>query len=108
MSGSYVSDDLRIREGDVAWRVRWGPRWMYVYLLLEFQSTVDPFMAVRILTHVGLLYQDLIRRGDVGPDRHLPHNTLAVTYPKGTLESQWQRGRRHETVGPHHGGSADP
>jgi hypothetical protein len=32
-----------------------------VYLLLEFQSTVDPFMAVRIMVYLGLLYQDLIK-----------------------------------------------
>jgi hypothetical protein len=32
-------------------------------LLLEFQSTVDPFMAVRLLTYLGLLYQDLIKQG---------------------------------------------
>ena len=32
-----------------------------VYVLLEFQSSIDRFMAVRVLTYVGLLYQDLIR-----------------------------------------------
>lgn len=58
-SGSYVSDDLRPRAEDVVWRVRWRDRWLYVYLLLEFQSEVDPFMAVRLLVYVGLLYQDL-------------------------------------------------
>ena len=45
------------------WRVRWGERWLYVYLLLEFQSTVDRLMAVRLLTYVGLLYQDLAAAG---------------------------------------------
>lgn len=63
VSGSYVSDDLREREDDIIWRVRWGPNWVYLYLLLEFQSTIDPFMAVRILTYLGLLYQDLIKSG---------------------------------------------
>ncbi|WP_020503281.1 Rpn family recombination-promoting nuclease/putative transposase [Lamprocystis purpurea] len=59
-SGSYVSDDLRDRSDDLIWRVRWGPDWLYLYLLLEFQSTIDAWMAVRIQTYVGLLYQDLI------------------------------------------------
>jgi len=36
-SGSYVSDDLRDREDDVIWRVRFGDDWIYVYILLEFQ-----------------------------------------------------------------------
>lgn len=60
VSGSYITDDLRARADDVIWRVRWGERCVYLYLLLEFQSREDPHMAVRILTYVGLLYQDLI------------------------------------------------
>lgn len=28
--GSYVSDDLRDREDDLVWRVRWGDEWIYV------------------------------------------------------------------------------
>ena len=35
----------------------------YLYLLIEFQSKVDRFMAVRMLGYVSLLYQDLIRQG---------------------------------------------
>ena len=30
VSGSYVSDDLREREDDVIWRVKWGNDWLYV------------------------------------------------------------------------------
>ncbi len=52
VSGSYVSDDLREREDDVIWRVRLGPEWLYVYLLIEFQSTPDHFMALRIAEKV--------------------------------------------------------
>ena len=37
------------------------------YLLIEFQSTVDAWMAVRVMTYVGLLYQDLIRQKQVLP-----------------------------------------
>ena len=43
---SGVAADLREREDDLIWRVRWGEQWVYVYLLLEFQSRVDPLMAV--------------------------------------------------------------
>lgn len=48
VAATYVSGDLRERSADVVWRVRWGEAWVYVYLLLEFQSTVEPYMAVRI------------------------------------------------------------
>jgi len=60
-NNSYVSDDLRGREDDAIWRVRCREDWIYVYILIEFQSTVDRFMAVRLMTYIGLLYQDLIR-----------------------------------------------
>ena len=65
VAGSYITDDLRDREDDIIWRIRMkgaaADEWLYVYLLLEFQSSVDNFMAVRILTYIGLLYQDLIK-----------------------------------------------
>jgi predicted transposase/invertase (TIGR01784 family) len=80
VSGSYVSDDLRDREDDLIWRVRWGDEWIYVYLLLEFQSTVDHFMAVRILGYLGLLYQDIIRTGELKPQDKLPPVLPVVLY----------------------------
>ncbi len=78
--GSYVADDLRQRSDDVVWRVKTGEDWLYLYLLIEFQSAVDPFMAVRMLVYVGLLYQDLIRRGEVTPGRPLPPVLPIVLY----------------------------
>ena len=59
--GSHVSDDLRQRHQDRVWRVRFRDRWLYVLVMLEFQSTVDRTMAVRILAYTALLYQDLLR-----------------------------------------------
>ena len=80
VSGHYVSDDLREREDDCIWRVRWGKAWLYVYLLLEFQSSVDPFMAVRIMTYLGLLYQDLIKAKVLTPSGKLPPVLPLVLY----------------------------
>ena len=54
------------------WRVKTDDDWLYLYILIEFQSQVDPFMAVRLLVYVGLLYQDLIRRKEIKPGRPLP------------------------------------
>ncbi|MEE4377185.1 MAG: Rpn family recombination-promoting nuclease/putative transposase, partial [Candidatus Competibacteraceae bacterium] len=54
------------------WRVRFQDHWLYVYLLLEFQSSVDRFMAVRILSYTGLLYQDLIRSQSLNENRLPP------------------------------------
>ncbi|MBF0230598.1 MAG: Rpn family recombination-promoting nuclease/putative transposase [Desulfamplus sp.] len=69
---SFVTDDLRERHDDKIWRLKFRDKWLYLYLLLEFQSSDDYFMAVRIMTYIGLLYQDIIRsqnlkRGDALP-----------------------------------------
>jgi hypothetical protein len=80
VGGSYAADDLREREDDVIWRVRFGDEWLYVYLLIEFQSTVDRFMAVRILVYLGFLYQELIRAGQLNAPDLLPRVVPVVLY----------------------------
>ncbi len=80
VSGSYVTDDLRDRADDIVWRAKVQGEWVYLYLLIEFQSTVDPWMAVRIMTYVGLLYQDLIQQKQVLPERRLPPVLPIVLY----------------------------
>lgn len=76
----YVSDDLRERVDAIVWRVRMGPDWLYVYLLIEFQSSIDPFMAVRKLAYLGLLYQDITRTGGLTAERKLPPVLPVVLY----------------------------
>lgn len=61
VSGSYVGDGGQQRHSDMVWKVRLAGDWIYVYLLLEFQSRSDPWMALRMQVYVGLLYQDLVR-----------------------------------------------
>jgi len=53
---------------------------VYLYILLEFQSTVDWVMAVRLMVYVGLLYQDLIRQGEVEKGGKLPPVLPIVLY----------------------------
>jgi predicted transposase/invertase (TIGR01784 family) len=80
VNGSYVTDDLRSRVDDIVWRVQWGQDWLYVYLLLEFQSNNDPWMAVRIMTYLGLLYQDLISSSQLTDRKKLPPVLPVVLY----------------------------
>lgn len=94
MGGSYVSDNLRDREDDIIWRVRWGESWLYVYLLLEFQSTVDWHMAVRIMAYVALMYQDLIRTKRVGTREKLPPVLPVVLY---NGNSRWKAAEESQT-----------
>ena len=77
---SYVSDDFKQREDDVVWRVKVGEDWVYLYLLIEFQSSVDKYMALRMMVYIGLLYQDLVKRGEVLANGQLPPILPIVLY----------------------------
>ena len=80
VEGSCVSEDLRPRETDMLWKVRWRGQSLYVYLLLEFQSRVERFMAVRVMGYLSLLYQDLIKQKTLTPSGKLPPVFLLVLY----------------------------
>ncbi|HZF12996.1 MAG TPA: Rpn family recombination-promoting nuclease/putative transposase [Thermoanaerobaculia bacterium] len=80
---SYVLADLRERRGDMVWRARWtDPErgWCYLYFLMEFQSTPDPLMGLRLLDYVALLLLGLIRSGDVKLSEGLPPILSIVLY----------------------------
>ncbi|WP_267880978.1 Rpn family recombination-promoting nuclease/putative transposase, partial [Ferrovum myxofaciens] len=49
-------------------------------MLIEFQSTVDKYMALRMMVYMGLLYQDLIKQGMVLSDGRLPPVLPIVLY----------------------------
>ena len=80
LSSEYVSDELLKRHGDAVWRVRLRGRWLYLVVLLEFQSRDEPRMALRILTYTGLLYEELVRNGVVEADEPLPAVLPVVLY----------------------------
>jgi len=83
-SGSYVTDDLRERHDDIVWRVGWKRgSWCYVALLLEFQSTPDHWMALRILSYTALLLLDLVKTGKVQESEGLPPVFPIVIYNGG-------------------------
>jgi hypothetical protein len=88
VSTSGVAPNLRRRESDVIWRIRWhGPgHSRFMYLLMEFQSRPDRFMALRLQAYVALLHQDLVRRGQLTADGKLPAVLPLVLY---NGERQW-------------------
>jgi len=49
-------------------------------ILMELQSTVDKYMALRMMVYIGLLYQDLIKQGNALPDGRLPPILPIVLY----------------------------
>ena len=83
VGNSFVSDDLRERHSDLIWRLRFrgGERdWFYLYVLLEFQSTPYHFMAVRMLSYVSLLFEEIIRKERLRPGDRLPAVLPIVVY----------------------------
>lgn len=80
VNDSYISDGGDHRHGDMVWRVRLAGEWIYIYLLLEFQSRSDPWMALRMQVYIGLLYQDLIKRGELPQRDCLPPVFPVVLY----------------------------
>jgi predicted transposase YdaD len=77
---SYITEDLRLRENDIVWRMRHGGDWMYIYLIMEFQSQPDPWMAIRMLVYVGLLCQRLVKDEQVTQSGKLPPIFPLVLY----------------------------
>ena len=61
----FVGDDFGGRASDVIWKMRFRngepAGEVYLYLLLELQSTSYHFMPVRVLTYSGLLLEQVIR-----------------------------------------------
>lgn len=82
VNASFITKGrMKRREGDMVWRVlSLDGEPVYLYLLVEFQSTVDRFMVVRLMCYVSLLYQDLIERGELTPDGGLPLVIPLVAY----------------------------
>ncbi|NHZ62917.1 Rpn family recombination-promoting nuclease/putative transposase [Massilia genomosp. 1] len=76
----YVSERLAGRPNDIVWRVRIGEQFLYVVILLEFQSGVDRWMALRMQNYVGLLCQNLVKQHQLPPSLQLPPVLPLVFY----------------------------
>mgnify|MGYP000869349254 CR=1 FL=1 len=57
-----------------------GGKCAYLYILFEFQSTIDKLMPLRILNYMLLLYEDLIKQKEISIDDPLPPVFPVVLY----------------------------
>jgi hypothetical protein len=80
LNASHISERLHSREGDGAWRLRVRGTTAWVYLLVEFQSEVQRFMALRQAVYQGLFYQQLLKQGELTEDGRLPIVLTIVVY----------------------------
>ncbi|QQP93681.1 Rpn family recombination-promoting nuclease/putative transposase (plasmid) [Skermanella sp. TT6] len=75
------------REGDVIWRVpTLAGEMVHIYLMLEFQSTPERFMPVRVQVYSGLLWQQIIDGRALAPGGRLPPLLPIVLYAG---EARW-------------------
>jgi len=54
LKNKYVTDENKYRENDIIYEIKIKNETLYFYILLEFQSTVDKFMPVRMLRYIGI------------------------------------------------------
>lgn len=76
----HTTEELQTRENDLIWKINFKGQPLYIICLLEFQSTIDHFMAVRILTYVGLIYQEIIQQKHTLVQKKLPPVFSLVFY----------------------------
>ena len=82
-----ISGGLVQRQVDLLWKIRFRGSWLYLLILLEFQSESDHFMALRILTYICLTYEELLRRRELKAGDRLPP-ILPVTMYNG--RTRWR------------------
>ncbi len=81
LNKEYIDENLRERASDIVWKVQWKGQWLYLLMLIEFQSTIDPFMVVRMLSYISLIYQDIIKEdGEVRQSKQLPPVLPMILY----------------------------
>ena len=81
--GEHVARGGQKRFSDIVWKVQRKGRSdapCYIAILLEFQSTPDKFMALRLLTYVALLLEELAKDMDLQESGLLPPVLPIVLY----------------------------
>jgi len=63
---TFVSDEFIQRESDIIYKVKTQKKDVYIFVLVEFQSTVDKTIPVRMLLYILQLYDHLYRNSQKG------------------------------------------
>ena len=80
LPSSFVTAHLGQRHADMLWKLQaTGGQWLYLLVLLEFQSTVDSRMALRMLDYTVRVLQGLAR-DQLAPDGRYPLVLPLVIY----------------------------
>ena len=57
---SFISDEYQDTESDLIYKLKLKGQDLYIVILLEFQSSVDRFMALRVLAYITDFYLDYV------------------------------------------------
>ena len=80
LPASFVTEHLGRRHADMLWRIgTTAGGWVYVLILLEFQSTVDHRMALRMMDYTSTIWMRF-EREDLGPGGEYPLVLPVVIY----------------------------
>ncbi|MBI5206271.1 MAG: Rpn family recombination-promoting nuclease/putative transposase [Candidatus Firestonebacteria bacterium] len=59
---SFVRKNYKNKESDVIYKLPYKDKEIYIYILIEFQSAVDKWMSLRMLSYIIDFYEDLIKQ----------------------------------------------
>jgi predicted transposase/invertase (TIGR01784 family) len=81
-NSSYTEKEKNERHDDIVWRLKYRDEWVYIYIIIEFQSDEDETMPVRIMSYLSLLYLNLLANKNLGygKDKKLPIVLPIVLY----------------------------
>ena len=83
-SGNYITPLFEEKFEDVVWSVEvtWNgaTQRVFLYILLEFQSTVDHTMPIRLMHYVACFYDHLLKTKQAHPGQGLPPIFPVVLY----------------------------
>ncbi|MCL7931584.1 Rpn family recombination-promoting nuclease/putative transposase [Halomonas llamarensis] len=83
-SGNYITPLFEEKFEDVVWSVEvtWQgvQQRVFLYILLEFQSSVDRTMPIRLMHYVACFYDHLLKNGKTTPHKGLPPILPIVLY----------------------------
>lgn len=80
MPASFVTEHLGRRHADMLWKIQTvNEEWLYLLVLIEFQSTVDRRMALRMMNYAGGIWMGL-GENDLGPRGEYPSVLPIVVY----------------------------
>lgn len=79
-TGGFITPAMKKREDDIVWSIELSGQRIYLYLLLEFQSSIDRGMPVRMMQYVAALYDHLVRSKAIKLKDGLPPVLPIVLY----------------------------